>query len=493
MASTKRQLISGITYTAISKYSGIVISLVVTGILARLISPSEFGVVAIATVLIAFFGMFSDLGIAPAIIQNKDLSKDELSDIFSFTVWSGLFISIGFFFSSWLIADYYNTSVLITICQFLSIDLLFATWNIVPNALLLKNKEFKYIAYRSLIVQSTGGLISVIAALKGAGLYALLINPIFSSIIIFIISYRKYPQRIKITWGIASIRKIFSFSAYQFLFNIINYFSRNMDKLLIGKYMGMSLLGYYEKSYRLMMLPLQNITHVITPVMHPVLSEFQNNLKHLSWSYLKIVRLLAFIGLPLSIFLWFTSRELVLLIFGNQWEKSVPVFHILSLVVGIQVILSTSGSIFQAANDTKNLFVSGLFSAISNIGGMLIGIFILKTLEAVAWGICISFLFNFVLTYAIMYRVTFKIKMNIFWKQLISPAILSIILILFFFFFSPLVRNINLLFSFGIKGILFVFIFIFYIQYTKEYDILNKIRFFILKIKNNAPIESFIR
>jgi len=93
--------------------------------------------------------------------------------------------------------------------------------------------------------------------------------------------------------------------------------------------------------------------------------------------------------------LWFDAEELILLIFGNQWGASVPVFRILSLTVGIQIILSTSGSIFQAANDTKNLFISGLLSSIITISGILTGIFFFKTLEAVAWCICAAFFINF--------------------------------------------------------------------------------------------------
>ena len=162
-------------------------------------------------------------------------------------------------------------------------------------------------------------------------MYALIVNPILSSVLLFVLSYRAYPQRLRPTFGLDAIRKIFSFSAYQFLFNAINYFSRNLDKLLIGKYMGMTPLGYYEKSYRLMMLPLQNITHVISPVMHPVFSEFQHDLQRVRTSYEKIVRLLAFIGFPLSVFLWFAAQEVVLIIFGSQWMPSVPVFRILSL------------------------------------------------------------------------------------------------------------------------------------------------------------------
>lgn len=279
MTSLKEQLLSGVFFTAIAKYSGMIISLVVAGILSRLIPPNEFGIVAIATVIITFFGIFTDVGISPAIIQDKELTEKDNSNIFSFTVWSGVILAFFFFLSSWFIAYYYeDDSNLRIICQLLSINLLFASSNIVPNALLYKAKEFKFIAIRSFFVQITGGIIAIVAAQMGAGLYALIINPIFSSILLFAISYRKYPQKISLTFGLVSIRKIFSFSSYQFLFNVINYFSRNLDKLMIGKFIGMDSLGYYEKSYRLMMLPIQNITHVVSPVMHPVFSDFQNDL-----------------------------------------------------------------------------------------------------------------------------------------------------------------------------------------------------------------------
>ena len=318
MTSIKKDLLSGVFYTAIAKYMGILVSLVIAGILARLIAPEEFGIVAVVTVIITFFGIFSDFGIGPAIIQNKELLQDDLTHIFSFTIWSGVILTILFFLCSWPISFFYEQSNIVPITQLLSINLFFASANIVPNALLYKSKSFKFIALRSFWVQVIGGTIAIIAALCGAGLYALIINPIFSSILLFIISYRKYPLQLKITWGMTSMKKIFKFSAYQFMFNIINYFSRNLDKILIGKYMGMSSLGYYEKSYRLMMLPLQNITHVITPVIHPIFSDYQHDLDHLATSYEKIIRLLAFIGLPLSVFLWFSAQEITLIVFGEK-------------------------------------------------------------------------------------------------------------------------------------------------------------------------------
>jgi len=473
--SIKKELVSGVFYTAISKYAGIIISLIVSAILARLLSPNEFGVVAVATVIITFFAIFTDLGISPAIIQNKELTKKDLSNIFSFTIVGGILLSVLFFLSSWLIGKYYKSETLIIICQLLSINLLFSALNIVPNALLYKDKMFRYIAVRSLVVQFIGGVLSVIAALAHAGLYALIINPIFSSICIFIISYIKKPQHICFTPGLESIKKIRSFSSYQFLFNVINYLSRNLDKLLIGRYMGMGELGYYEKSYRLMMLPLQNITHVISPVMHPVFSEMQDDLSKLATSYERIIRILAYIGFPLSVLLYFTSTEITLILFGDQWIKSIPPFQILALSVGIQIIMSTSGSIFQAANDTKTLFVCGLFSATLTVSSLLIGIFAFNTLEAVSWSICIAFTINFIQCYWMMYRVTFKRSINIFIKKLISPLIISLLLAAFFYLFSLISLDLTMVISLIIKIGLFTLCVITYFMTTNEYCLRDKL------------------
>lgn len=117
----------------------------------------------------------------------------------------------------------------------------------------------------------------------------------------------------------------------------------------------MSPLGYYEKSYRLMLLPLQNITFVVTPVMQPIFSSFQNNLYDLAEKYKKVLHLLAYISFPLSALLYFTARELILIFFGNQWGEAIGIFQILALTVSMQILTSTAGSIYQSANADKTI------------------------------------------------------------------------------------------------------------------------------------------
>ena len=279
---------------------------------------------------------------------------------------------------------------------------------------------------RSLTVQIAGGTAAIAAAYAGAGIYALTINPVFSSLMLLAINYRQQPAAAALRPGRKALGKVFSFSAYQFSFQLINYFSRNLDKLLMGRYMSLSQLGYYDKSYRLMMLPLQNIAYVISPVMHPIFSEMQHDLKQLGASYLKVVRLLAFIGLPLSAVLFFTAQELVLIIFGDQWEPSVPVFRILALSVGIQIVMSTSGSIFQAANATRMLFLCGVFSAALNVAAICTGIFAFGTTEAVAWCICASFAVNFrALLLPSLVLPTLRTGWRPFWQNFLSPLLLT--------------------------------------------------------------------
>lgn len=475
MGTLGRTLLSGVLYTGIGRYSGLAISLVVTGILARVLLPEDFGIVTIATVIVSFFNVFADIGFSPAIIQRKDLDGDDLSNIFSFTVWSGAIISALFMLCAPLIAGYYGSPLLATICRLLSVNLFFASASIVPNALFYRDKDFKYIAFRSVCVQLAGGIVSVIVALRGGGVYALLINPILSGSLIFAASVRKYPQRLRFTFGIASIRKIFAYSAWQFLFNIIYFFSRNLDKLLIGKYMSMELLGYYEKSYRLMTLPLQNITQVITPVIHPVFSDFQDDIHRLAHNHERIIRLLAFIGFPLSVLLHFTAGELVLILFGGQWAASVPIVRILTFSVGVQVVLSSSGAIFQAANDTRSLFVCGLFSAVLNISGVMAGIFVFHSLHAIAWCICVSFTINFFQCYHRMYRVTFRRKQVFYLKQLLSPVLLSVLLVPVLYLFSTL-PGVGAPVSLVAKCAIVLFVSMLYIQLAGEYDVLLFLR-----------------
>ena len=224
----RQQLKTGFIYTAAGKYSGIVISLVVTAILSRLLPPGDFGVIAVAMVFIVFFGIFSDMGLSAAIVQKRDLTDMDIKSLYSYTVLLGLLLGVLFFLCSYLIADIYKDERLIPICQLMSFNVIFATWNIVPNGLLFRDKLFRFIGIRTIAIQSFLAIVSVIAAYSGLGVYALLINPIGGSVMMYCLSYFKYPVGFTFRPRFSSVRKIASYSGYTFGFSLINYFTRNI-------------------------------------------------------------------------------------------------------------------------------------------------------------------------------------------------------------------------------------------------------------------------
>lgn len=476
MSTLRQQMISGVMYTAVAKYSGIVISLVVMAVLARLLTPDDFGVVAIASVFIAFFELFTNIGFSSAIIQHKELTDKDLSNIYSFTLWMGLTLSLLFFASSWGIASYYDNPALRSICQILSVNLFLSSASMVPNTLFYREKQFKLLAIRTLCIQIATGATAILAACQGAGLYTLTIQPLLSGLLLYLISIRYHPVRPSLTLGLESIRKIWGYSLYQFLFNIINYFTRNLDKLLIGKFLGMDLLGYYEKSYRTMMLPVQNITYVVTPVLHPILSDYQKDLGQLRASHEKIVRLLALIGFPISVLSCFCANEAILILFGDQWQASVPAFQILSFTIGIQLVLSSSGSFYQSGGDTRSMFHCALFAATTSALGLLVSLLFFKTLEAVAWSILITFLLSFVQCYGLLYRKVFGQGAGSFYRTLASPLALSVVQLGALWLLNRYVTSDFLLVSLVQKCSVFLIVAAIYLRLSGEYRLLMKRR-----------------
>lgn len=410
----------------ISKYSNVLIQLIINSVLARLLTPDDYGIVAIITIFIGFFTIIADMGIGPAIIQYKDLNKRQISDIFIFTFFIAILISIVFIGFSYPLSIFYNNKVYIPLGIILSIGIFFNILNIVPNSLLLKDKQFKALGIRNVIVTMIGGIITIVLALNGAKYYALVINSAFVGFLTFIFNYFYSKLKIYFSFSFESIKKIKDFSTYQFAFNFINYFSRNLDNLLIGKFMGQVALGYYDKAYKLMLYPVQNLTHVITPVLHPILSDYQNDRNRIYNEYVKIVKLLSLLGIFFSVFSFFASDEIINIMFGNQWSNSILSFKILSVSICIQMILSSSGTIFQATGETRKLFLAGAIGAIFNIIGIIVGV-IMGKIEYVACGIVIAYIINFIAGYYILINKVFHKSLLKFLLNFKSTIIIGLI------------------------------------------------------------------
>ena len=242
----------------------------------------------------------------------------------------------------------------------------------------------------------------------------------------------------------------------------------------VGKYFSLNELGYYEKSYRLMMLPLQQITHVITPVMHPVLTCLQNDYHELAEKYNKIIKLLATIGFPLGIYLYFAADNLILIIYGEQWINAIPVFKILSLSVPIQMLLSTTGAIYQVSNRTDWLFYAGIFHAAITILGLIIASASFNSINAIAWSIIITFNFHAIISFFVIYKIILKQSLRKMLKLLLIPVIISFCILCILPFID--LFDMNSFISIFIQTIISGVTTIILTQLTGQYDVLSKIR-----------------
>ena len=434
MSLKKAAILNGI-----SRVSKILIQLLVNAVLARIISPEEYGVITVITVFSTFFNTFADMGFGAAIIQNKDLNKEDINIIYSFTIYLSLVLSGFFCLISVPISSFYGDAVYLILGPILSISLMFNTISMVPNSVLMRDKRFVTVAIRTIVVYCGGGLAAILLAKSGFSYYSIVIQTDIIAAVSFFWNYFSIRPVFRLRLKRESLNKVMAFSMYQFAFNVINYFSRNLDNLLTGKYLGNDQLGYYDKAYTLMLYPVNNLTGIVSPVLHPILSDFQNDKNYLYKSYVKISRIMAFIGIYVSAYCFMSSEELIQIVFGPQWIKSAPCFQILGTVVCFQMINSVSASIFQSLGNTKLLFINGGINAFFSIIMIVLGLSIGKTIIALSLCVAIAYVFHFFSAQFMIMKFGFNYKLSFFVENMKKEICLYIMMMLVcsFFPFSP--------------------------------------------------------
>jgi teichuronic acid exporter len=422
---------------AMGKYSKVILSIVVNAVLARLLSAEDYGIVAVITVFSTFFTTLSDMGFGAAIVQNKRLTKDDINNIFSFTVYISVGLMIIFVALLYPIAAFYNNRVYISLGLLLSISLLFNALNMVPNGILNREKKFASIAIRTVVVYIGSAGITIALAFLGFGYYALVTQAILAAFFTFIWNYFTTRPIFKLRFSKHSVLKVLNYSSYQFAFNIVNYFSRNLDNLLTGKFLGSAELGYYNKAYSLMLYPVDNLSGVVSPVLHPLFSDYQNQLKVIYIKYMKIVRLLACIGIYVAPVCFLGSSEIIIIMYGDNWEASVVCFKLLSIAIIPIMLNSSAGAVFQAIGHTRLLFINSCINTGVTILAILCGVFLGKSITILSAYVAVAYLFHFVTAFYMLIRMGFNYQLISFIKE-ISPEIIMLCGMIIGVFLYPL-------------------------------------------------------
>ena len=375
--NSSHSMLSALGMQLISKYSNVIVQLAVTMVLARLLTPEEFGTVTIVTVFTSFFSILADVGISTAIIQYKDLTDDDCNALFAFSSLFGAGLAIVFCLLSPIISLIYSDSQLVPLCCLASLSVVFASANMAPNGVLLRERRFAAVSVRLVVASIISGSLAIGLAATGFGCYALVWQAVVSSAAILVWNWAASKLRLCNWHFVAPLKRIWRYSIYQAGFSTINYFARNLDNLLVGGIMGSAELGFYDKAYKLMGYPINYLTGIFSDVLQPYLSEYQDDKPRLYQSWIGICRVLALIGMFVTAVFVCFPEEIVLVMYGDQWMFSVPVVTTLGISVGAQMVNSTSGAIFQSAGRTDALFESGIIctgtSLVAILGGVATG------------------------------------------------------------------------------------------------------------------------
>jgi PST family polysaccharide transporter len=387
--SLRKAAISGVKWSAVSHLGRRVLSLITTIILARLLAPSDFGLVAMAAVVIGFIELFQDLGTASAAIQRKDPSQSLLASMFWLNAGFGLAATLVLYFASPLAGAFYREPHVVPIMQALSLSFVLSGFSNLQKSLLERDLEFDKLARVEIGTGLFATLIGIASAFLGHGAWSLVYQMLSGNLLMTLLLWRASPWRPSWQFEWREIRSVMAFSLNLTGASIFNYFARNADKLLIGRFLGSQDLGYYDLAYRLMLYPLQGIAAVIRRVMFPIYSRMQDDPAQFGRTYLKVASAIALISFPLMLGLAALAQPFVLTLFGTAWVPVIALLLILAPLGAVQSITTTVGDIYMATGRTDWglwwTIGAGLLTVLSFVIGLPWGILGVTTSYAIVF------------------------------------------------------------------------------------------------------------
>lgn len=419
----KSQSIKGGFSTVSGQLISFVLSVSSTILLARLLSPDDYGLVAMVTAVTGFVMVFQDFGLSAAIIQKEKVDQSQVSAVFWVNILISLAITLTVSVLAPFLVRFYNEDRLFYITIIYAVTILFAGLSLQHSALMKRQMRFKILSYIQVGSTALSLLIGIIMALIGFGYWALVASnvliPLFSSIALWIMC----DWRPNFSFKLSKSKEFLKFGAGITGFDLINYFSRNADKVLIGKFIGSEPLGLYTKSYQLLMLPITQLRNPLNAVALPALSTLQQEHEKYKSFFKRYLFTLAFFSMPLVITLAIFSDELVLILLGSQWEGAAYIFTLLAISGFIQPVASACGLVLISTGKSKKYFIYGLVNAVFVILSFSIG---------VQWGIegvAISYaIINYVLLLPTLFYCFHDspISVSLFFNEILLPFLFSI-------------------------------------------------------------------
>ncbi|MEM6328872.1 MAG: lipopolysaccharide biosynthesis protein [Planctomycetota bacterium] len=378
---------------AVGRAASVVITVAATAVLARMLAPEDFGLVAMVAVVTNFARMFVDAGLAAATIQRQSLTRQQATNLFWIATGLGLLIAAAVASLAPVVALVYGEPRLTGITLAMAVSFVFAGLTVQHQALMRRVMQFGSLA-GSQIVASISGQAAALAwawQYRGqpGGYWALALIPIVTALVRMLTVWFLCGWRPGLPRRGAGTRSLLQFGANLVGFNFANYFARNADNLLLGWWWGPTVLGFYSRAYALLMMPLQQIMPSFASVIVPMLSRLQGEPEKYRRAFIAAVRPMLWISIPAVGLLVAAARPAVLLYLGPQWEPVVPLFYALAPAAWANTFVSCSGWVFTSWGRTDRQLRWGVAHSIV----ILVTIASTAPLGALTMAACLSVVF----------------------------------------------------------------------------------------------------
>ncbi len=349
------------------------IGVIATAVLARLLLPSDYGIMGMVATLTALIGAVSGMGLSWATIQRKDLTLAQVHNLFWINATSGAvfwLIAVGV---APALAAFYDTPEVAPVTMALGGSFLLSGLAAQPGALLQRRMNYRATTQLSVLAQFVGAVVAVVLASLGLGYWALVWQGLVSQGVRMTLAFAFSGYRPGRPSRDPRMMGMMTFGGYLMLSSVVTYFGRNTDNILIGRTWGTEALGYYSRAYFLMTLPTMLFASSMTGVMVPALSALSHDRERMGTAYRSAVRAIAFAGYPIAIGLLVTAPETVRLVYGPRWGPVVPVLAWLAIAMISQIVSSTNGWLYTAVGEGRQLFLVGAAATALTVIAIAVG------------------------------------------------------------------------------------------------------------------------
>lgn len=372
--SLKQKAAAGMVWTAIQKYSNMIIQFISGIILARLLTPYDYGCIGMLSIFMVLAESFIDGGFGSALIQKKQPTQVDYSTVFFWNIGMAVVMYVVLFICAPAISRFYHIPLLSDVLRIQGVVLLIYALNIIQRNQLKKKLNFKLLSIISIITSAISLVITIIMAYNGFGVWSLVAQNIISAAIPSLVFWFYVKWRPIWTFSLSSIKELFGFGFYIFLTNLSSRFTNRIADLIIGRVYNPSTMGYYSKASGTQNLASSSIAQIMNQVTYPLYAQVQDDKMAMQNMIKRITMTISYITFPLLFVLFLCAKPIFVLLYSDRWLQSVPYFQILCLAGVAYCLQSANLQTIAAIGKSRVMFWWSLVKQVVVIVLMVCGL-----------------------------------------------------------------------------------------------------------------------